>query len=71
MLTDVDRPDRHLAGVRRVVSASPGGCSRPSGQLLAVAEGWVRGPSAEPVDDPRSSALSWRSCWPAPVRTPE
>ena len=23
-----------------------------SGQVLAIAEGWVRGPSHEPVDDP-------------------
>jgi hypothetical protein len=23
-----------------------------SGRVLAIAEGWVRGPSSEPVDDP-------------------
>ena len=50
----VDRPDLRVAGVAAVPRASPAGCSRSSGAMLAVAEGWHRGPTTEPILDPEA-----------------
>ena len=51
VLPALDRPAVHLAGEPAV-----GGRHRrvfeSSGRMLAVAEGWHRGPTAKPVDDP-------------------
>ncbi len=48
----LDRPDRHLAGVRRSRADVTGRVFDVTGQALSVAEGWHRGPTAQPVDDP-------------------
>ena len=58
--TDEDRESRAPHWIAPVVtwlcSEEAGGVTgrvfEASGQMLAVAEGWVRGPSADPVDDP-------------------
>ena len=49
--------------------ASPGRVFEASGQMLAVAEGWVRGPSTTPVDDPTKIGPSSPTCSPRPGPT--
>jgi hypothetical protein len=41
-----------------------------SGQTLAIAEGWVRGPSTTPVEDPTQIGAACRSCSARRARTP-
>ena len=48
----MDRADRHLAGQRGVSARSPAGSSTSSGDTLAVAEGWHRGPTVTGSQDP-------------------
>ena len=51
--------------------ASPAGCSTSSGDTLAVAEGWHRGPTVDRHPGPvRPSARSSSSSWPRPAPTP-
>ena len=58
--TDEEREARSPAWIAPIVTwlaseesaAVTGRVFEASGRLLAVAEGWVRGPSADPVDDP-------------------
>ena len=63
----LDRPDRHLAGSEEAAGVT-GRVFEASGQVLAVAEGWVRGPSTDPDRRPdHSSARSSPSCSPRPA----
>jgi len=47
----LDRPHRHVAASEESAGVT-GRVFEASGQILAVAEGWVRGPRTTPVDDP-------------------
>jgi hypothetical protein len=69
----LDRPDRHLAGERGGGRRHRPGVRRLR-PVLAVAEGWHRGPSIDPVDDPdprsaRSSPSSSPPARPTPTWT--
>ncbi|MEZ5262064.1 MAG: SDR family oxidoreductase [Acidimicrobiales bacterium] len=41
-----------------------------SGRVLGIAEGWHRGPTTTPIDDPKQLDSAVRSCWPRHAATP-
>ena len=65
----LDRADRHLARLARSRRGSRAACSRRAVSVLAVAEGWVRGPRTTRSTTPTRSARWSSSCWPTPGRT--